>query len=95
MKTDCFYVFQNKPVAIVEMLPDNGGRKMAKIRHIQRKADRHGNISDTEEMEDVFCDCLIELTHKVADDLIKKYYRTIGECNMRIHALNECLSYME
>jgi hypothetical protein len=37
MKTDCFYVFENKAVAIVEMLADDGGRQRARIRHIQRE----------------------------------------------------------
>lgn len=79
MKTDCFYVFENKPVAIIsQRLQESSGRWMAKVRHIMRRCDKHGNILDKDDIEEVFCDKLQELTP-----------------NIRIHAFNDCLAYMD
>jgi hypothetical protein len=84
--TGCFYVFENRPVAIKEILHPVSDRLMVRIRHIQR------TLKDKQ--EDVFFDCLQILTPELAEEIIEKYNRTIGECNVRIHAFNECLRYM-
>lgn len=87
MNLGCFYVFENQAVSIKEMLGDVAGRQMVRIRHITR--------TKNEAEEDVFADCLQELTPNLAKTIIKKYNKKIGECNVRIHAFEECLRYMD
>ncbi len=85
VKTDCFYLFDGRPVTIEKILPFDGRRRV-EIKHVQRTLKgKH---------EEVDFDCLEELTDKLANETIAKYNRTIRECNVRIHAFNECLRYM-
>ena len=86
MKTDCFYVYAGRPVAIEKLLDGD----MAEIRHIQRDLD---NLTEV-----VPCSHLTELTQKMAVTNINKLCelrdQQAGKYNMVIHAYEECMRYM-
>jgi hypothetical protein len=80
MDTSVFYIYKGNPVAIVDI------NELVKIRHINRLYE--------DQIEEVDAKELKMLTHELAQKHIDHINNLIGECNMRIHAFNECLSYM-
>lgn len=81
MDTSVFYVYKGNPVTIVRVEGET-----IRIRYIDRMYDdREDEVAETE---------LVPLTDKLAAKYIRHIGEVIGECNMRIHAFNECLRYM-
>lgn len=77
-----FGIYNNIHVVAIEEI--NGSN--ASIRYIQR------NLHDKKEV--VALNLLTPFTHETAKELRNKYNKYIGESNMRIHAIDECLRYM-
>lgn len=83
MKTDCFYVYDDQAVAVREVIPDGTVR----IEFIQRtKPVKHAIVLQS---------ALEEMTPQVIQRLRLKYNRMITQCNLRLHAIQECERYME
>jgi len=84
MRTDCFYIYKGKPVAIdqgesplFEVVKETEDE--IQVRFIQRTIRQPKMVAKKD---------LVPLTKELANQLISEY-------NVRNHALYECLRYME
>ncbi len=76
-----FAFYKDKPVAVESI-----DGSMAVIRWIERTRDRKARV--TVPLAD-----LVKFTKAAAKDVRKKCNQLIGQCNVRIHAIDECLNY--
>lgn len=82
LDTGKFYFYNHRPVAITKL---NLATNTALVRYIQRDM-----IPSEVEVDQSF---LTPFSNKVANEEMRTIHKQIGDLNMRLHAINECLRY--
>jgi hypothetical protein len=86
-----FYLYDGRhPVVVNKLLCGT----LAEVRFIEDQTTDDGDVLP-EKVEVVEIAKLEVLTRDLAEESIRRVNRVVGMCNMRIHAFNECLRYLE